>query len=276
MALLMRDQVSLAFDDLGRGDPALVFVHGIACHRGFWAAQVRHFADSHRVLAIDLRGHGESDAPHQRYTMREFADDLRWLGSQLQVARPVVIGHSLGGLIALELAAAYPDWPSAAVLIDSVLLPDGHRGAEVDELVSDLRGPRPAQALRRYFAGFFGPYDEPQNRAWILEEAVRTPPYVTSSVWEESATSWDEVNALRRCQVPLLYLDAGTPNANLDHARQLQPSMIVGRTVGSGHFSPLEVPDQVNAVIDRFLTIAPVSANPSAVRRPDVTAQATH
>jgi pimeloyl-ACP methyl ester carboxylesterase len=256
MALLVRDGVSLAFDDVGRGDQTLVFVHGIACHRGFWATQVRYFAGSHRVVAVDLRGHGESSAPHQRYTMRGFADDVMWLCGQLQVVRPVVIGHSLGGLVALELAAAYPDWPRAAVLIDSVLLPDGHRVADVDQLVGDLRGPGAEPALRHYFAGFFGPYDQPRNRAWILEEAVRTPPYVTSSVWEESMTSWDEVGALKRCQVPLLYLDAGTQNADLEHARQLQPSMIVGKTVGSGHFSPLEVPDQVNAMIDRFLTIA--------------------
>jgi pimeloyl-ACP methyl ester carboxylesterase len=56
--------------------------------------------------------------------------------------------------------------------------------------------------------------------------------------------------------VPVLYLDAGTPNADLIRARQIRPEMVVGRTVGSGHFSQLEVPDQVNAMIARFLAIA--------------------
>ena len=188
--------------------------------------------------------------------MQGFAEDLEWLCVQLQVERPVVIGHSLGGLIALELAAACPDCLSAAVLIDSVLLPDGDRAGAIGDLVSGLRGPDPDRTLRQYFSVFFGPYDQPDNRAWILDQAVRTAAHVTSSIWEESLTSWDEVGALERCQVPLLYLDAGTPNANLDRATQLQPDMVVGRTVGSGHFSALEVPDQVNAMIDRFLAIA--------------------
>ena len=253
MPSLVRDGVALAYEDIGRGDPPLVFVHGVACHRGFWPAQLRYFAPDHRVLAVDLRGHGESDAPRQAYTMRGFADDLAWSCSELGIQRPVVIGHSLGGLVALELAAAYPDCPGAIVLIDAVLVPGGDRAEAVDTLVAGLHGPAPDQTLRAYFETFFGPYDQPQRKAWILEQAVRTPPHVTSSVWKESLTSWDDAEALQRCRVPLLYLDAGTPNSDLDRARELQPRMVTGRTVGSGHFSQLEVPDQVNAMIARFL-----------------------
>jgi len=61
---------------------------------------------------------------------------------------------------------------------------------------------------------------------------------VTSSVWEESLQTWDDDDALRRCEVPLLYLDAGTPNADLGRAAELRPDLVIGRTIGSGHFSP--------------------------------------
>jgi pimeloyl-ACP methyl ester carboxylesterase len=92
-----------------------------------------------------------------------------------------------------------------------------------------------------------------------MDEVVRTPPHVTSSVWEESIRSWDEADALRRCRVPLLYVDAGTPNADLARA-SLAPQLVVGRTVGSGHFSPLEVPEQINAMLARFLAVSLGSA----------------
>jgi pimeloyl-ACP methyl ester carboxylesterase len=254
MARLVRDGVALGYEEAGHGDPALIFVHGVACHRGFWQPQLDRFARDHRVVAVDLRGHGESDAPHQPYTMPAFADDLAWMSRQLEVTRPVVVGHSLGGLVALELAAAYPDCPRAVVLIDSVLLPADNRPEVVHDLVDGLRGADAVGALRGYFELFFSPYDDPGRKAWILEAAARTPPHVASSVWQES-TGWDDAAALAECAVPLLYLDAGTPNANLSRALELKPKMVIGKTVGSGHFSQLEVPDQVNAMLSRFFGI---------------------
>jgi pimeloyl-ACP methyl ester carboxylesterase len=255
VARLVRDGVGLGYEEAGHGDPPLVFVHGVACHRGFWGPQLDRFAHHHRVVAVDLRGHGESDAPHQPYTMRAFANDLAWMSRQLGVGRPVVVGQSLGGLVGLELAAAYPECPSAVALIDSVLLPSVHRPEVVHELVAALRGPAPAAALRAYFETFFSPHDDPRRMSWILDAAVRTSPHVTSSVWEESI-GWDDAEALQRCRVPLLYIDAGTPNSDLVRASELRPEMTIGRTLGSGHFSQLEVPDQVDAMLARFLAIS--------------------
>jgi pimeloyl-ACP methyl ester carboxylesterase len=255
VAHLVRNGVVLAYEEAGRGDPPLVFVHGIACHRGFWAPQVRYFASDHRVLAVDLRGHGGSDAPEQPYTIRGFAEDLAWTCARLEIPRPIVVGHSLGGLVALEFAAADAEQAGGVVLIDSVLLPGGERSDAVHALVAALRTSDADRALRNYFATFFGPDDDPTQRTWILDQAVRTPPHVTSSVWEESLRSWDDAGALRRCGVPVLYLDAGTPNADLAQAAELCPELVVGRTIGSGHFSPLEVPEQINAMIERFVAV---------------------
>lgn len=254
MAQLVRDGVALAYDDVGAGEPPLVFVHGVACHRGFWTSQVRRLAGKHRVLVVDLRGHGDSDAPEQRYTMPGFADDVLWMCSRLEIVRPVVVGHSLGGLVALELAAC-PQHLRAAVLIDSVLLPGDSRAAAVSQLIGGLRGGEAEKTLREYFATFFGPHDNPRRVAWILDQAVRTQPHVTSSVWEESLQSWNDAEALQRSAVPLLYLDAGTVNADLERAVELCPALLIGRTIGSGHFSPLEVPDQINAMLERFLAV---------------------
>jgi pimeloyl-ACP methyl ester carboxylesterase len=232
-----------------------VLVHGIACHRAFMAPQVRFLRARHRVVAIDLRGHGDSDAPRQRYTIQALADDVGWICEQLGLERAVVVGHSLGGLVALQLAGARPDLIGGAVLIDSVLLAAGDRQATVDGLVADLRGPDGDRVLREYFRLFFGPHDDPAICEWILDQAVRTPAHVTSSIWEEASSSWDDAGALSRCRSPLLYLDAGTANADLGRAVRLNDSLTVGRTVGTGHFSQLISPQQVNAMLDRFLAV---------------------
>lgn len=136
-----------------------------------------------------------------------------------------------------------------------LLAPDG-RASQIRQLVAALRTPDAGRVLRAYFATFFGPDDDPERKAWILGEAVRTPPHVTSSVWEQSLQGWDDAEALRRCQVPVLYLDAGTPNADLARAVELAPRLVIGRTIGSGHFSALEVPEQINAMLERFLEVS--------------------
>ncbi|MFZ0385030.1 MAG: alpha/beta fold hydrolase [Solirubrobacteraceae bacterium] len=232
-----------------------MLVHGIACHRGFMAPQARFLRARHRVVAIDLRGHGDSDAPRQRYPIEALADDVGWICEQLYLERAVLVGHSLGGLVALQLAAARPDLIGGAVLIDSVLLAGEGRQATVAGLVANLRGRDGDRVLRNYFRLFFGPHDDPAVCEWILDQAVRTPAHVTSAIWEEAANSWDDAGALARCRSPLLYLDAGTPNADLERAVRLNDSLTVGRTVGTGHFSQLISPDQVNAMLDRFLAV---------------------
>lgn len=253
MAKLVRDGVVLAYEEAGNGDPCLVFLHGAACNRRFWEPQVQRFASAQRVVAVDLRGHGESDAPMQPYAMRLFADDLAWTCGKLGIDKPAVIGHSLGGMIALDFASAYPDRVGAIGLMDSVLLAGAERVKVVRDLVDGLRRSDPGLALRRYFASLFARDDDPALTSWIVDQALLTRPHVTSSLWEESILTWDDEHALRECRVPLLYIDAGTPNADLARARELCPRLTVARTTGSGHFSPLMVPDQVNAILERFL-----------------------
>lgn len=107
MVDLVRDGVVLAYDDAGSGYPPAVFVHRAACDRRCWNQQVPRFSSDHRVVAVDLRGHGASDAPSERYTVRLFADDLASTCTPLGIESPVVIGHSLGGLVALDFASAY-------------------------------------------------------------------------------------------------------------------------------------------------------------------------
>lgn len=66
----------LAWEDCGIGPGCMLLVHGWGCDHTVLAPQISHFSKSHRVIAVDLRGHGASDAPHQEYTLAGFADDL--------------------------------------------------------------------------------------------------------------------------------------------------------------------------------------------------------
>ncbi len=96
----------------------ILFVHGYAGCLETWEYQINHFARSHRVVAPDLRGHGQSDAPFTQYTMVELVDDLNTITQALDFPeRFVLVGHSFGGSICVEYANAYPERLEKLVLI---------------------------------------------------------------------------------------------------------------------------------------------------------------
>lgn len=259
MSVTSRDGVALAYDLAeGRGRP-IVLVHGWCCDRSYFAPQFEHLgAAGHTILALDLRGHGESDAPEGDYSMPTFAGDVAWLIAELGLERPVVVGHSMGGVIAFELAYLEPDLPAAIVMIDSPVARPAPSRAAMPAFLEKLQGPDYKQAIAGYVEeALFLPTDDRDRCAAIVERMVSTERHVIASAFA-GMRDFDPDQARWRIAAPSLYIAADDrPLSDLPHLFELAPEMLFGQTVGSGHFCQLEVPDQVNAMLDRFLTILP-------------------
>jgi pimeloyl-ACP methyl ester carboxylesterase len=254
MQALLRDGVKLVYHEEGRGDPPILLVHCWTCDHSFFVPQIAHFGRDHRVVAVDLRGHGQSDKPEQEYTVAGFAEDLAWLCGQLGLQKPVVVGHSMGGNVALELAARYPELPTAIVLIDSAIVPPAGFVDAVRGLVASLRGPDFRDVQRRFMADLtFLPTDDPRDKARIVDLMSSAPQHVMGNALEHHLLAWDGAAAAAACAVPALYIGAAYPLADVVRFRELCPHLVVGQTVGAGHFNNQLVPEQVNAMIDRFL-----------------------
>ena len=174
---------------------------------------------------------------------------------RLGIEKPVVVGHSLGGEISLALAASFPDLPATVVAMDSTIVPPQERSGMMRPFIESLRTPAYPEELRRYFSKFFLLTDDQERKARILNRAPSTPQHqhVVASAWEDGLFAYD--TAAAACRAPVLYIDAGTPNTDLVRFGELCPRLVVGKTVGSGHFVQLEVPEQVNAMIERFLEV---------------------
>ena len=104
MQSLNRNGANLAYQEAGSGAAPILLVHGFCGNHAHLAPQFDYFRRNHRVVAVDRRGHGESDKPEQPYTIEGFADDLAWLCRELGIYKPIVVVHSMGA-IGLELAA---------------------------------------------------------------------------------------------------------------------------------------------------------------------------
>jgi pimeloyl-ACP methyl ester carboxylesterase len=269
VVLLDRDGVRLAHVEAGPNVPAsppLVFIHGwIGDHKAL-LPQIHHFAKTRRVVATHLRGHGDSDAPEQDYTMAGFADDIAWQCRQLELEKPVIVGHSLGGAVALEFAGRHPDLPSGIVIIDSIVFPPPGFMEAAQQMAAEFKGPDYLAAARAQAVELYLDHvdiDDPKRKERLLSQIYeahpKTPQHAAVSTFVNLLNGYDSLPAAKACKVPVAYLDAGVPmiekGRDLDRFRAACPQLIVAKTFGAGHFSPLEVPDQINAMIARFIAV---------------------
>ncbi len=113
--------VEVEYDDVGRGDDVFVLVHGFTGSRDDWSEQLPALAELGRTLAVDLRGHGGSTntGTPDGYTITQLADDLRGFLDELGLDRVDLLGHSMGGAVALRLAVQQPHRLRSLVLMDT-------------------------------------------------------------------------------------------------------------------------------------------------------------
>jgi pimeloyl-ACP methyl ester carboxylesterase len=253
MAMITHQGVKLAYDDRGSGTPAFVFIHGWTCDRSFFAPQAEHFAQRHRVISLDLRGHGESDKPQGPYPIAAYADDIAQVIDQLRLGKVVAVGHSMGGITVLQLGAAHPDKVAGIVMVDPAPLvfpPEFKAGLE--SLVAAIEAGD--QEPRRQFIQnhLFLPTSDKKLVEQVLRVMLAAPSHVAANAMK-GILGFDGPAIAARCKVPALHL-AATPPLNPPHVMsQWLPTVVHGWTVGAGHFNMMEVPDQVNSMIEGFL-----------------------
>jgi len=253
MEVTLPDQIKLYFDKAGLGNPTFIFIHGGGADNSHLAPQFYFFARRGSAINLDLRGYGKSDKPTKYGTIAQYADDVAYLCRQLKVTSPIIVGHSMGGMVAVELAAKHPMLPAAIVLISSgVLFPK----AALEDEQNVLRGLSSVTyrtALQELIDQICLPSDRFKSHVENTFFAVPQDQWVAHF---EAMFAWDKVAGERvsACKLPVLYIeDSGGCYSDLPRFSSLCPQLVIGKTVGSGHFPTLEIPEQVNSMIEHFI-----------------------
>jgi pimeloyl-ACP methyl ester carboxylesterase len=228
----------------------VLFVHGLAGNGGQWALQLDHLRRHRQVLALDLRGHGESDpAEDGAYDLDSLAADVGAAADDFALRRFVLVGHSLGAAVAIAFAGAHPERVAGLLLVD----PNGDQTKiprrEVEPFLAALRAD-PLGELEAYYRQLVLGGDRDAAR-WVLEDLRQTCeeaiPAALAAVMDRSP-----IAVLEGWRGPLLSV-VSEMNSLPYSLHQLLPNLPVQVLRGTGHWLMLDRPEPFNAILDSFL-----------------------
>ena len=186
--------------------------------------------------------------------MAAYADDVAWLCERLRLHAPVLVGHSMGGAVALEIAARHPRTAQCVVMIDGLLFPPSQLEAAFQQLIASVAGPDYVAAANGMLASLSLPTDA-YGRRVRPSDSLHAPQHVVLSSLRLHTTDYSLRSAASACKLPVAYINATKTAADVDELRRLAPQLQVGAVLGAGHFCHVEAPEQVNAMIVRFVQL---------------------
>jgi pimeloyl-ACP methyl ester carboxylesterase len=244
------DGLSIVYDVRGKGDTALVFLHGWCCDRESWKHQVDAFAGDYRVVAVDLAGHGESGKDRKQWSVTGLADDVQAVVKALGLKRVILVGHSMGGPVALAAAKRMPGTVIAVIGADTLQnaeykWPEEQSKKIVEALESDFKG-----TLRKAIRGMVPEKVDPELLAWITSRAEAQDPKMALGLMRDMSRV-DTKSLLKDAKVPVRCINAGPAGFQfaMPTARDVNKKYADFDAVimeGVGHYPMLERPDEFN------------------------------
>jgi pimeloyl-ACP methyl ester carboxylesterase len=243
------------------GDPSgmpLILLHGVTDSWRSFEPLLPHLPPSFRVFAITQRGHGDSSRPSDGYRYVDFAEDLRAFMDVLHIPAAVVVGHSMGGLIAERFAIDHPERTLRLIIIGSFKTIVGNDGVRElwSSTISKLENPVSAAFVRDFQQSTLARPVPPDFFEAVVNESLKVP----ARVWRDTFTEFlrqDHSSALGRVTAPALILwgdrDAFSGRAEQDALVASIPGARFVAYPGAGHAIHWEDPKQIADTLKCFV-----------------------
>jgi 3-oxoadipate enol-lactonase len=240
--------------------PALVFLHGIGGAARAWRGQIEAFSGRYRAIAWDMPGYGGS-APLPSVSIAALADALRDFLQQVGATKPVLVGHSIGGMIVQQLLVSSPDIAGAVVLAQTSPAFGKADGDWQKSFIDARLGPLDrgetmvslAPTLVKELVG-----DTPDASGMDLaRDCMAAVPEATYRATMLALLGFDQRSALKNIALPCLVLsgskDNNAPAPMMAKMASYIPQATYVELEGVGHLANLERPGEFNAALDQFL-----------------------
>jgi len=248
--------VSISYEVHGTGEPTLVFIHGWSCDARYWRAQVPRFSANHRVVTIDLAGHGHSALDRDTYTMAAFGADVAAVVEQAGGEQVVLIGHSMGGPVSVHAAKRMPERVTGIVGVDTF-----HEVAqelsqeEYDSWMAPLREDF-RHGAREFVPQMFIEETDSELRDWVVADMSSAAPEVAVSAMEQmlmDTRSGQALAVFENLEVPVVAINADLWPTNVEGNREHLDSFDAVILEGTDHFLHMAVPETFNRELEKVI-----------------------
>lgn len=236
----------------------MVFVHGWACNRSCWDAQIPHFSRSGKVVSIDLAGHGESYGTRSEWTIDAYAKDVSSVVRKLELNSIILVGHSMGALVSIAVADELSDELKGVVIVDEITNVEEKYSQEEMAYVSAVLADNFETGIQNFVreAMFL-----PNSDANLVDRVASSiasadPEVVIGSLGDGGYYDFfnnDMMKLLTRIEVPIAFVNSDIQPTASDVNRQHLPSLKMHTMPGVGHFVMMEDPVEFNRILDEFI-----------------------
>jgi len=243
------DGVEIEYETHGDGPVALVFVHGWMCDRAHWRGQIETFSADHTVVTLDLAGHGKSGDGRDEWTFDRFGADVRAVVEALDLPRVILVGHSMGGPVALAAASRMPERVLGVVGVDTL-----------HNVEATMDPDRWEQLMAQYEADFGAtcegfiqfmfpePTADPGLPEWVRENMCDADPATAVAVGRQMATL-DQAAMLAAAGVPVRCINSAKTGVTDIEANKRHGDFDATLMEDVGHFVMLERPGDFNRLL---------------------------
>ena len=244
------DGSAIHFGVSGEGEFTLVFIHCWTCNHHFWNSQIEHFSEDYRVVWLDLAGHGDSGSQRNSYSMEAFGEDVAAVVNQVGGDRVILVGHSMGGPVAIEAAERLGGKVIGIVGVDTFYTPFEYPKSEekIEEFVKpfkeDFKG-----ASEGMVRSMFTPQADKDTVAWLVGQfSGANPEMGVSAMYEIFRWKAEKSPAiLQKYSAKLRNINA----APTGEEKALNESVTL--IPGVGHFVPQIKPEAFNEALGKII-----------------------
>jgi pimeloyl-ACP methyl ester carboxylesterase len=256
--VLSKDGTPISYEIYGSGEPTLVFVHGWSCDARYWRAQLPYFSKNHRVVVLDLAGHGHSGMTRSQYTMLSFGEDVRAVTEAIGGGKVILIGHSMGGSVIAEAARLMPNRIVGLVGIDTLgnieySLTRENLNKMIAPLEKDFR-----KGSRQFVGRIISLNTDPQLREWILSDISAAPPAVALSAINEMMSQYVTGEAAKifdKIRIPVITVNGDMHPINYEANRRHMFSFDAIVLKDADHFLMMDRPEEFNRALEKAIDI---------------------
>lgn len=234
--------------------PSLVLIHGWSCDRSYWASQVGPLAERFRVATLDLAGHGDSGLEREEWTIASYGADVAAVVEALDLNDVILIGHSMGGDVAVDAARLVPERVAAMVWVDTYRqLGSPRTPEEVEAFVAPLRTDFSANAYAFVSENLFHPSTDSALVEQVARDMSAAPPEIAVPSIESSFANGAVVPVALDEELDLPIVAINPDDGSTDVASMERYGVDVVFMPDVGHFLMMEDPDRFNALLTEIV-----------------------